>query len=293
MKIAILCPIGPLDRFGYQYNHMITLQSFSEFADHIYLCSSTRTDAYIDKVLATFNNVTYISDERTWFEEDEEGNEFFSVFDFERNNDVALESCLADGMDCALHIHINQYIERRGFSALRTRIANLLQSREPFDWLYRRYQLYDRLFYTDTRHPWMLNLQVKNPPRLRADAILYKGVKYTFEVKDFRQQKDGVIVDCNMELSLEDLADVRNFTRGYVELNPEANPIFDWEVYRPYYINKFNHKILSDDALDYFGQQIAQNSQPDFVSHLLLDNYNPSLLVKVMSQIRFTLETLL
>ena len=275
MKIAVLCPVGPLDRFGYQYNHMTTIRSFSKFADRVYLYSSSRNRANIDNVLAAFSNVTYISDERTWFSLDEQGNEFFRVADFERNNDVALTQAKADHMDAAVHVHINQYIEKGSMISLKEAIKTMLKRKFPFEWLYRRYQLVDKLFHADTRHPWILNLSIDNPYLLRADAIQHKdnGERYIMKHANYKGQDKIAVRDAGMEMTLQDLADVRNFTRGYVELNPNANPVFEWEHYQMYYMEKFNQKILSNAKLGVFGREIAQGNRPDFVSNLFLLGY--------------------
>ncbi len=277
MRIAVLCPIGPLDHFGYQYNYMITVRSYAEFADRVYMYSSSRNRANVDRILAAFPNVTYISDERTWFSLDEYDHEIFRVTDFERNNDIALARAKADGMDCAVHIHVNQYIEHKNGQALKKIIKSMLEKRHLFEWVYRRYQLANKLFDADVRHPWLLNLTIDNPFFIRADAIHHKdgNERYCMELGNFDKQNSIAIIDAGMEMTLQDLADVRDFTRGYVEKNPDANPQFDWSVYKPYYVNKFNKKNMSNDLPDIVGQEIARENRSDFLSNLFLASYKP------------------
>jgi hypothetical protein len=80
MKIAIYCPLAPLDRYGYQYNYMATIGSFCSLADRVYAVSTSRNSSNIDKVLSISNKIVNVSDERTWFRLDENGDEVFDVY---------------------------------------------------------------------------------------------------------------------------------------------------------------------------------------------------------------------
>jgi hypothetical protein len=275
MKIGIVCPIGPLDRYGYQYNHTTVLENLSTFATRVYLCSSTRNRANVDGLLARFHNVEHISNENTWFDMDESGNEIFRISKVEHNINLTLDRCRQDGMDCAIQIHINQYVPSRNMENLRRLCQDMLRAERPFEWLYKRYQLGNRIFHTETRVPWMLNLQIDNQFHVRADSLHHNdgGQKYAIEHGDYRAQNRCAIVDTQMELTLQDLEAKQNFIRCYSELNPEANPRFDWNAYFPYFMRKFNAKLISNEPLDGVGQVIAHDSRKDFVSWLLLEHY--------------------
>ena len=275
MKIGILCPVGPLDRYGYQHIYLPVVQSLSAFATCIYMYSTTRNRANVDSLLACFPKVEYISNEDTWFDVDSDGNEVFSNKKGESNANLILTRMREDGMDCSITICINQYVPDKARERLRQLCKDMLEAGRPFEWLYKRYQLGNRLFHTDTRVPWILNLQVDNPFLIRADSIHHRDgrERYKIEHGDFRSKDHVAIVDCPMEMTLQDLADVKNFVRCYSELNPQVNPRFDWNEYLPYYVRKFNAKIMSDEPLDPTGEAIARNSTSDFVCWILLKHY--------------------
>jgi len=275
MKIGVVCPVGPLDRCGYEYNYMTVMESLSSFGARVYLCSSTRNRANVDSLLARFPNVEYISNENTWFDVDGDGNEVFRMAKLESNLNLTLERCRHDGMDCAVQIHINQYIQDRVREPLRQLCRDMLEAGRPFEWLYKKYQLGNRLFHADSRVPWILNLQIDNPFVIRADSIHHRDGSevYRIEHADFRDKDHVAIVDCPMEMTLQDLADVMNFTRGMSELNPQANPRFDWNVYLPYYVQKYNAKMMSDEPLDATGKAIVGTSRHDLISWTLLKHY--------------------
>ena len=279
MRIGILCPVGPLDRYGYQYNYCTVVENLSSFAERVYLFSSTRNRTNVDSLLARFPNVEYVSNENTWLDVDSSGKELFSIKKLESKTKSILEWMKQDGMDCALDICINQYIPDRAREPLRQVCKDMLETGRPFEWLYKRYQLGNRLFHADTRVPWILNLQIDNPFVIRADSIHHRDghERYEIEHGDFRSKDHVAIVDAPLEMTLQDLADVLNFTRYYSELNPDAPKHFDRNRVLSYYIRKFDAKIISDEPLDPTGEAIARNSRSDFVCWILLKHYkNPS-----------------
>lgn len=277
MKIGILCPIGPLDRFGYQYNTLPILRSLTTFGTKVYLCSSTRNRAQIDTILETFPTVEYIAGPETWFAQDEHGDEVHEIFQITRNVTRMMEHARRDGMDVGVSIHISQYVQDRAMDPLRAVAQRMLDDGRPYDWLHKKYQLYDRLFHADVRVPWIVNLRIDNPYTFSPDSLTQRDTGETVRIEsaDFRAHDDVAIVDCPMERTPQDLVDFKEFTRFYAELNPNAPTGFDWDYIREYYVRKFNVKHISDEPLDPTGRAIAAASRPDFVSHLLLDRYQP------------------
>jgi len=67
MRIAVICPIGYLDRHGYQHVYEPCIRSMSEFAQKVYLVQSI--DAPVGVERARFENVEVISEKCTWFED--------------------------------------------------------------------------------------------------------------------------------------------------------------------------------------------------------------------------------
>ena len=271
MRIAVICPVGPLDRFGYQYNHELIVQNLCIFSDRVYLFSSSRNRSRVDSLLDRFANLTYLSDERTWFSLDAHQREVFDLLAVERNQNLALACCREDDIDCAIVVHINQYVQAANMPRLRQVCQDMLADAQPWAWLYRKYQLRDRLFHTSVRLPWILNLRADQAFQIATDSIRSpKGEVLRME-QGFWPERDGVsVVDCGMELTVGDLADIRNFTRCYADINPDADPEFSWDHYRSYYARKYRAMVLSREPLDITGSAISRNSHPDFVSGTLL-----------------------
>ena len=277
MKIGILCPIGPLDRFGYQYNTQPVLRSLTTFGTKVYLCSSTRNRAQIDTILETFPNVEYIAGPETWFPQDEHGDEVHAIFQITRNVTRMMEHARRDSMDVGISIHISQYVQDRAMEPLCAVAQRMLDDGRPYDWLYKKYQLHDRLFHADVRVPWILNLRIDNPFTFSPDSLTHRDTDERIRIESghFRAHDDMSVVDCPMERTPQDLVDFKLFTQFYAELNPDAPTGFDWDYIREYYVRKFNAKTISDEPLDPIGREFAAASRAEFVSHLLLDRYQP------------------
>lgn len=276
MKIAIYCPLAPLDRFGYQYNHMITIGSFCSLADRIYLVSTSRNSHQIDKVLSISNKIVNVSDERTWFQLDENGDEVFDVYKAgDEITSLITRQAKADGMDCIINLHVNQYVPLSAINAIKNDCKDLIENGRPFGWLYRRYQLADRLFHTDTRLPWIINLQLSPSFVYSIESIRNHstGEYVPMESGNFRKNNNKAVVDAGMELTIADLTSVRKFTRNYMELRPEATNNYDWEQYFVYYGGKYKSKTMSKDRLDEIGEAVFDNTRADFVSQIILKEY--------------------
>lgn len=114
MKIALILPIGRMDKFGYQYDDFtkIIIKNLVEFADHILVVSSSR---YIKKELfENYNKIELISNEKTWFKlKDDE--EIFSWKVLGNSVDLGCSILKEEGYDVAFQIHINQYIPKKKF----------------------------------------------------------------------------------------------------------------------------------------------------------------------------------
>lgn len=287
MRIAVLCSTGPLDRYGYQHIYSPVIENLSAFATRVYLYSTTRSRENVDGLLARLSNVEYVSNEATWFDADDSGVKVFKLTKIYDNLNLALEHARRDGMDCSFTISINQYIPENTWDGLRKLCQDMLTTERPFEWFYRRSQLGNRLFHTDTRQPHLFNLQIDNPYRHACyDAIEHRHTHQRHKISrvdslsNLRAKDHIATVDCPLEMTLQDMADKMDFIRCYSDVNPEAEPNFDWNTYFPYYAKKFSSKIISQDPLDATGKTIARNSRGDFVSWVILHHYRKPTIVQ-------------
>lgn len=289
MRIGVICPIGPIDRFGYQYNYPITINSLAQFADQVYLVSSSRHHDSFCSFLKSFSNISLISNQNTWFTLDENGDEYFQIARLEENLNIALEQCKSDRLEVAIQIHINQYVQDYVRPNLRNVSQEMFKSGKPYSWLYKKYQYGNRIFHADTRLPWIINLTMNDPFVIRADSLQRSdgGERVQIQHGDYHHADPNAIVDCPMELTLNDLKLIREYTRHYIELNPNAVTEFDWNQYFHYYLSKLNKKVLSNEKLDPTGEEIARRSQDDFLSWIFLENYKrPGLSRRIIEILR-------
>ena len=276
MKIAIYCPLGPLDQFGYQYNHKVTVESFCSLADRVYLVSTSRSGYGFAGLRDLSDKISLLSDERTWFPIGDQGKEVFDAWKpCGPNANIAIAQARAEGLDCIITMHVNQYVPAQAVNEIKKDCADMLEKAHPYTWLYRRYQLADRLFHTDVRLPWILNLRLPPSFEFGIDSIKDEntGEYLPMEFGDFRSRNNSAIVDAGMELEIDDLVNVRKFTRNYIELRPYMTETYSWEEYQSYYAEKFKNKSLSNGSLDDFGKRLFQNTRESFVSRIVLREY--------------------
>jgi len=277
MKIGIQLPILTITDFGYQYNADISFRSLSKFADKVYC----RLNSPINDELLTFKkkyrNIILISNKYTQ-SIDNNGNLIYNLDKNQIGNRYVLDQMRKDGIDLALNIHINQYIPEHAFESLRKQCQNILIENKPYGWLYKRYQLKDKLFHADVRLPWILNLQYKKPLFYSPDSISDKfgTILASIQTGDFRRYNKEAIVDVPMELTLEDLKKIVLFTKNMAELRSKKKVQFERgfneEKQLKYYVDKFSAKYPSFEELDEIGKLIRENDNPDFLSHIILKN---------------------
>lgn len=277
MKLAVVCPIGPLDQFGYQYTYSVALESFSLFADAIYLVCSTRSSANLEEIRQRFPKAIFISNDQTWYKLDEAGQEIFDIYQWDRNLEIGINHAHQEAMDAAVVLAINSYLPEASIPLIHAKIERMIQDERPYEWVYRRFQLGSKLFVPDAGVPNIINLRLSNPYRVRYDWTESPDgkkipISYDQSHPDTAQE---AFVDCGMEMTIDDMRDKMNFTKSYSQLNPNAPRQFDFQVHmREYYLPKFLRKVMTDDPLDRFGRMIAQNSSPDFISQYVLHEYH-------------------
>ncbi len=275
MRIAAICPVGPLDQYGYQHFPDLALRSMSPLCDRVYMYSSTRDQPNVDQILADAPNVIFFSSANTWFVQDETGKEVYDPAKGEQNANAFLRHAKADGMDVCVLLCINQYVPAQAVPQLRAVCQRMLDTERPFEWLYKRYQLGDRLFHADTRLPWILNLTIQYPFCVKADSVESPDglERHTVQSGCYDGSDASAVVDCAMELSRDELESKMNFVRCNSQCGDQTQPTqtFSWGRHFPYYCRKFSAKRVSSDRLDSVGQEIVQRSQPEFVSWAILD----------------------
>lgn len=279
MKIGICTPVGRLDKFGYQYNSSTILKNLQNFADEVLVVSTSDFNKHED--FNGFEKVSCISNPDTWFDV-KDGEDIFSFNKLIENHVLAMDYFKKQNFDIFLSVHINQYIPQSSYKGLYKVFEKMLQNKKPFEWLYKKYQVKDLLFDADVCLPWILNLNIDNPYRMYSDSIKHINTNEQVSIRHghFKSYNDIAIIDILGEETVNDVMEKHNFTIKELriltnEYNPSnaSNLSFDEKKYLHYYLSKTNQKKLSNDALDTTGQNILNNSQDDFVSKYLKENY--------------------
>ncbi len=276
MKLAVVCPIGPLDRFGYQYTYSVALESFSLFADAIYLVCSTRSSGNVEDIGQRFPKVILVSNDQTWYALDEAGQEVFDIYQWDRNLAIGMNYAHHEAMDAAVVLPINSYVPESSIQLIHAKIERMIQEDRPYEWVYRRFQLGSKLFVPDAGVPNIINLQLPYPYRVRYDWTESpdgKKIPILYDQSHPDTAREA-FVDCGMEMTIDDMRDKFNFTKSYRQINPNAPQQFDFQAHiKDYYLPKFLNKTITEDPLDRFGRMIARAGEPEFVSNYILRDY--------------------
>jgi hypothetical protein len=272
LKLAVIIPVGYVDRHGYQRNLYECVASAASFADHVYLAESLRDAPGLAALAAYKSNISIVESDAARFARDSENND---IYDYARVVDllnVALDTARSDGYNVAIQMACNWYITTKTQRLLRLEVRDLLDRGEPWAWLYWRYQLAGQMFHCGDRAPWVVNLQQGWRFALQDKLVSLDGTQFApeYERGEWRERDGHAIIDTPLELTRDELRDKFNRIKCYQGLVPKRNPVFDWDYWGPYYVRRFGAKQRDDRAPVEAGRIIAQRSQADFVSQIVL-----------------------
>jgi hypothetical protein len=272
MKLAAICPIGNLNRMGYQNVAEPCINSMAEFADRVYLVQSMRDDddAFL-WALDRWNNIEVVAGWHTYMARNVDGTQRFNSMRILENCNVGLKEAREEGCDAAVVLFSNNYIPEPSMEPLKRALKTMLSRGDPWAWHYRMDQLAGQLFHASVMMPFLVNLHSRPLMRIAFDAITDEQGVWKMKRGNFSECDGRAIVDVQLEMTVEDLAEKMNFIRCYADLVPKRSPVFSWDGYwRKYYIEKFKRKAKSDAPLSPTGQRIAELCEPDFVSREVL-----------------------
>lgn len=270
VKIAVVCPLGYLDRHGYQNVYRACIASMAAFADELYLVQSVNDRTGIDELIMQYDNITLISGLNTYFEV-ENGKPLFDLLRIRDNVNIGIDAAADDDYDVALCVEVNQYVPVHVRDPLGLECAEVRDHDQPYGWLYRRDQLADKTFIPNLRRPWIFNLnfgaRLEIPDGASFDGKMIHHIRHAWP-----EYNNISIVDCALEMTAKDLQDKLEFFRFYHEFCSKRPTSFDLEYWRQYSIAKFHQKQLDGEPLDVYGRAIAGVAalHPDFMSHDVL-----------------------
>jgi hypothetical protein len=269
MKIAIICITGPISKWGYQHTHPLCIASQAEFADAVYLVQSTADRTGVDELMAQYPNITLISGPETWTHMPGSADtqpfcNNLAHIHF-RNFDIGRRLARLHGYGLILHMHGNWYVPRGG--RLREYCEAFYAGGARIGQIWRVFQFGDVLFKPGDSGDFLINCMGQEG----RDIAEYE---FALRLRYYRRPADAIpsdaaecgIVDCSMELTVDELG--RNATR-YNDYRLQETG-FDFEKILPAYVTKFGKNAVDNRPLDYWGQQIAARTRPDFASYRIL-----------------------
>jgi hypothetical protein len=271
VKLAVIIPVGFVDRHGYQRHLYECVGSFAGF-DRLYLAESLRVAPGLAE-LAQATGATIVEDEACRFEITPDGAERYDYGQVNALRNVALDRARADGCDAVFEAACNWYAPPDVVVNIRLNAEVMLAADLPWAWLYWRYQLAGQLYHTGDRAPWLVNLHYGYQYTPQDWLVGPDGGRTAgYEHGDWVARDNVALIDCPLEMTLDELRDKSNRVRCYQDLVPKRNPVFDWNYWRAYYVRRFGPamKTFSDEALQGVGRIVAARSQPDFISQIVL-----------------------
>lgn len=263
MKIAIICPIGDLNRFGYWRIAQPCLESWRVLGD-LFLIHSSRT-----KIPFSIQ-AEYIRNDATLMRQ-VNGAEWFDHRLVADNANTGIEAARDAGYDVAATVCVNWYVEREAAQKITQKCAYMIESGNRFDFLYRRLQMGNQLFDTDRKSIALLNVGKigQDVVKVLVDSIEIDGILIERRRGKYSDCNAEAYIDCEFELTAgelkEKLADVRN----YACILPKRAGA-DWDYWQRYYRHRAAQLNPSGDGLGDIGQRIAALHPADAFSDWML-----------------------
>jgi len=272
MGIAIVMPIGPLHKWGYQWVCQECIASQAEFADHVYMVQSTEDRTGVQEILDKFPNVSLISSPETWHHRPGETDEVLTtagriVRVAYQNRRIAQMMAWKDGHNIILGTHNNWYIPRKNIASMRMYCEMFRRRSKAVGLMWIVTQLCDRLLGI-MHSSLMLNFAGMNEEQV-AKQIPDMKMRRITPGKIPKNAGTVHLVDCNYEMTVEEYAANRVRYPDYA-----LNGVWNYEerlAARVTRFKKFGWTKPLDWPLDYWGQLIAAKARPDFYSWQILE----------------------
>lgn len=287
MKIGIILPIGDLGSFGYQYYPYNIVKNHLEFADTVAIISSTSKNPR--KLPIRSSKIIYHSSPQSWFTRIR-GREVFSYNTLNKNVNLGLDLLKENKCDIVLEIHINQYIPENSKVTLRNYLKEILDTKKPYGWLYKKYQLGEKVFNADIRLPWIINLQTSHTFRFSVDSIEdnLSTRKVNIQSGHYSSYNNRAIMDIMLNYKIDDAKKLFMFTHKEnlrVSHRLDEKPTFNEIKWYKYYLDKINQKTISSENLDAFGRWIENSRLPNFLSYKFENDYKPLRRVNIIRRL--------
>lgn len=252
MSIAIICPIGDLNRFGYWRVAQACLQSWHDVGD-LFLIHSSRFDVPFGI------RAEYIRDDSTLMQV-KNGLEWFDHRLIAANANRGITEARRAGYDVAITICVNWYVEGRASRRIFEKCRQMVIREREFEYLYRRIQIGDHLFDSDRRVPAAINIEQvlgDSAVKVLVDHIQIDGQNYTTDRGGFAAHNDEAYIDCEFELTVDEMKEKLADVRNYEDILIKRRGI-GWEYWEDYYKRHIGKLDMSSDVPGRVGRHIVE-----------------------------------
>jgi hypothetical protein len=263
LKIGAYIPVGPLNRLSYQYHYSTVLDNLSDYFDELVLVSSSRESTPDQISNLNRSNIEIISDERSWSNAFEDGNEHIEFGTANKLFNLAKEALSTKKVDILVLIDINMYIRADQFQPFINYCTNLINDNELVGYRYRSLQTKDNFSVPNIRHPWVFNTHHDDWKHvsLEADEAHILNNKFRAERGLFH---DAPYYFCDFFPPILNQKDYNEKFEYYIKhLNKyynNKNQDKDWFNYIRREFNKYKSAPLMDDVVpDEWGEKMFRN----------------------------------
>ena len=249
MKIAIICPIGDLNRFGYQRLARPCLKSWQAVGDLILIHSSRAEMPF--KIKAE-----YIRDDKTLLPMID-GAERFDYRVVSNNANSGLQIARLAGYDVVTTICANWYVEAQAAKKIIAKCEALLTDVRDYDFLFRRMQIKNQLFDSDLASIAMFKVNGFSTfgVKVLVDKVEINGSNVIRERGAFSRENAAAYIDVGLEVTDAEFSDKMQNVRNYDDLLPKRHGV-DFDYWIDYFQNRKAGLCQSADALGVIGRQI-------------------------------------
>ena len=264
MRIAIICPVGDLNRFGYWRNAQACLESWRVVGD-LFLVQSSRA------AIPFSITARVIQDDSTLMPLIG-GAERFDYCIVAANANRGMSEARLMGYDVAVTICVNWYVEQEAARRIVDKCERLPACGMIYDFLHRRLQFADRLFDSDLRSIAVFDLHqaLGSVVKVLADQAELNGISIFRKRDDYTIFNAESYIDTEYELTIEELQAKLLDIRNYEDILPKRSGV-TWEYWLEYYRRRMAELNDSNDPLGDVGKRILAQHPSGAMSDWLLE----------------------
>lgn len=213
MEFAIICPVGPLFKWGYEHTFEACLMNQARGAAALYLVHSLADLSGMER-LAGHSNIVSMCGPETWFHPeglapddvafgDYSGHNFTTLH--ERNYRLGRHRAWRDGFNLVVYTHSNWYVPEAQWPILRGALERLVLECQDYGVMNRRAQVQDWIIAPDKAARLLINMTEwsEEQVRLREHDRKLRAANVLPGAPEF--------VDCSSEATPEQIS--ANFLR--------------------------------------------------------------------------------